>query len=378
LLSPAVIGFYTFTVFFEALAANHSWGRATIGFAITVGTLTVAVSAPIVGRRADRNGARRIILGANFALVMVVASMSVLCTNLPGLYLSMALIGVLTACYMVAVPRVISSWFDSRRGLALGVVMSGTGLGSALLVPLTATVITTLGWRIAYLLLASVVLVVSLPAAFFLLDERRGAVDTAKPAVAAGGRPRFNAQFLLMATAFLLMGVGLHGVLIHFSPILTGRALSAPAAADYFAIASLAMFVGRLGCGYCLDRLPANRVGAVLVLGAAVGIVVLQNGDGGPALFAGAFLFGLGVSAEMDLLSYLISRLYPLEHFSRCFAVAYSAFMVGTSIGPPLLGALYDQAGNYTIGTNVAAGLTTLSALVLVAMRPTPTSSAAG
>lgn len=111
------------------------------------------------------------------------------------------------------------------------------------------------------------------------------------------------------------------------------------------------------------------------MVGAAGGILILNHVPSGPLLTVGAILFGLGVSAELDLLSYIISRIYPIEHFSRFFAFAYSAFMIGTSIGPPLLGGLFDRSGSYHGGTVVAAALTATSALVLIAMRKTPVST---
>ncbi|EJN05837.1 MFS transporter [Phyllobacterium sp. YR531] len=374
LLSPVVIAFYSFTVFFDALAKELQWGHGSLGLAITVGTLTIAVAAPIIGRIADRNGTRTIIIFGNIGLVIVVAAMSVLCQTLGGLYVAMAMIGILASCYLVAVPRIVSSWFDKRRGLALGFVMSGAGLGAALMAPLTEAIIESAGWQSAYLTLAAIVLIVSLPSTLLLVHEAPRTATFESQASAQREKPRITLQLVLLWFAFLLIGAGLHGVLIFFSPMLVNRGVGASTAAAYFSVASMAMFLGRLGCGYLLDRLPANRVGAVLMLGAASGILILNHAPSGPMLAVGALLFGIGVSAELDLLSYIVSRLYPIEYFSRFFGLAYSGFMIGTSSAPPLLGAFYDHFGDYEIGTFIAAALTCVSAFVLLAMRRTPTS----
>ena len=180
---------------------------------------------------------------------------------------------------------------------------------------------------------------------------------------------------ILFAAAFLFMGLGLHGVLINFSPILTDRGMSPGEAAGIFAVAGAAMFLGRLGCGFVIDFLPANRVGAVVMLGAAIGVALLYYADDRITLIVAACLFGVGVGAELDLLSYIISRRYPITHFSRLFSVVYSSFMIGTAFGPPLLGGLHDKLGDYKMGALGSAFMVVLAAIALATMTKTPTRS---
>jgi MFS family permease len=377
LLNPAIVGFYSFTIFFTSLSKELGWGRGVLGLSITIGTLAVAVVAPIAGRFADRGHARQLVVWSALLFAGLLALMPILAKSLIGLYVAFGLIGVLTACYYVSLPRIISSWFDARRGLALGFVMSAAGLGSALLAPILAAVIAKHGWPTAYLVLAGAVLVIAFPSALLLLHER----PTASTAHAAGAaqaaqpseKPKITGELVLFAASFLLMGLGLHGVLINFSPILTDRGITPGEAAGMFAIAGAAMFLARLGCGFIIDLLPANRVGAVVMIGAAVGVALLYYGDGRTALIVAACLFGIGIGAELDLLSYIISRRFPMAHFSRQFSFVYSTFMIGTAFGPPLLGGLFDKFGDYKVGVMVSVVMVLLAALALALMPRTPT-----
>ena len=96
-----------------------------------------------------------------------------------------------------------------------------------------------------------------------------------------------------------------------------------------------------------MDRQPAQLVGSVVFLLSAIGVLLLQLGTPlGGALHGGGTV-GLGVGAEMDVLGYLVSRLYALKDFARIYGLIYGAFMIGTSVGPPLFGHLYDLSGNY-------------------------------
>jgi len=375
LLNPAVVGFFSFTIFFTTLAKELGYGRGVMGLAITIGTLAAAAAAPIVGRLTDRRGSRRVILIGVPALAVLLCEMPTLCKSLIGLYFGFALVGILVAFYYVPLPRVIASWFDARRGLALGFVMAGTGAGSAIMSPIIASVTASAGWQTSYLVLAAGVAVISLPCALLFVHDPAGSVAGPATRDLQGEKPHITRQLLILALAYFFIGLSLDGMVINFFPMVTGRGISGAEAASLFSVASIAMFVGRIGCGYLLDMLPANRVGSVIIAGSGAGIAMLQFGNSTPQLMLGAVLFGLGVSTELDLISYIISRIYPIESFSRFFSFVYAFFMIGTSAGPPVLGGLYDWLGSNVIGSSVAAAAAVLAALSLAAMLPTPTHS---
>src|SRR5215831_347843 len=68
------------------------------------------------------------------------------------------------------------------------------------------------------------------------------------------------------------------------------------------------VFVGRLGCGYLLDRIFAPYVAVGFFGAAALGIGLLWSGVGGSLVFVAAMLLGLLVGAELDLMAYMVSR----------------------------------------------------------------------
>jgi MFS family permease len=59
--------------------------------------------------------------------------------------------------------KVVSNWFDGRRGLALGLTMAGTGTGAIVMPPIAQGLISVLGWRSAYATLSVLGLVVAIP-----------------------------------------------------------------------------------------------------------------------------------------------------------------------------------------------------------------------
>jgi MFS family permease len=99
--------------------------------------------------------------------------------------------------------------------------------------------------------------------------------------------------------------------------------------------------------GYLLDRFFAPRLAAVFFGGVAVGIGLLWMSDTTATVLIGAFLVGLGVGAEVDIIAYLISRYFGLRSFGQIYSFAFGAFLLAGALGPLLMGAGFDWTGSY-------------------------------
>lgn len=141
---------FSFGVFFKSLVHDFHASRAAISLAFTLHNLTSAMCAPIVGRLIDRVGARRVILSATVMFAMILLSAKALGGSIWQFYLFYAALGVVGSS-MSPVPYgvVVSHWFNRRRGLALGCMMLGVGLGAIVAPLLAQRLIAAFGWRTA-------------------------------------------------------------------------------------------------------------------------------------------------------------------------------------------------------------------------------------
>ena len=64
------------------------------------------------------------------------------------------LMGMGKAAFHSPLMSYIARIFDKRRGLAVGLIFSGTGIGLFVLAPLTRYLISTVGWRMTFVSLA--------------------------------------------------------------------------------------------------------------------------------------------------------------------------------------------------------------------------------
>ena len=362
-LGYAPVFVYSFSVFVKSLAQDLHSSRTSISFAFTLANIMQSVGAPLVGRLVDRFGARKVIVPSTVIFSLVLISFKYLSTSLWHLYVFFIVLGFIgTGTAPVPYGIVVSRWFDKRRGLALGLMMAGLSSG-AIVMPSTAQqLITLFGWRSAYAIIGFVVLAVSFPVVgIFLKDspEKMGVQPDGALDLHTGSEKRRDEQgvtwsvarrrgtFWLMASAFFLVGASVHGCVIHLVPMLTDHGISVERAALASSLLGVAVLIGRVLSGYLLDRFFGPHVAILLFAGVASGISLLWTGAGGGLTLLAAFLVGLGMGAEADIIAYLTSRYFGLRSFGEIYGYLFAAFTLAGALGPVLMGVGFDHLGSY-------------------------------
>ena len=145
-IATAVVS--TFGVFLGPVRASFGWSQSEAFAALLVITLVSAPLAPVVGGVVDRYGARRVVLASFVCEALIFASFALQGPSIWSFYarfVAFAMFGLATT--HVAFARVITLWFDRRRGLALGVALSGIGIGGFLWPLFAQGAIEAYGWR---------------------------------------------------------------------------------------------------------------------------------------------------------------------------------------------------------------------------------------
>jgi MFS family permease len=252
----------------------------------------------------------------------------------------------------VAFSRIISSWFNRRLGLAIGVALAGVGVGGFIWSLLLQKLIDLYGWRNAYSAMALLIACITLPILFLLLRDTpasgslyidgepppapSAAVST--PGVAAAGMTLREAaatsHYRLMALTWFLMGLSMQGAQLHVIPLLLSRGDSAQHAAATQAMMLVTVILGRISSGFLLDRFFAPRVAQGFILAPILGISALTLGASGTFAVLSAMCIGLAVGGESDVIAYLVRRYFGLKQYSRIYGTFFSLFGAGSAIGP--------------------------------------------
>ncbi len=384
----------TFGVFSLPLHREFRWNRAELSAAVSLATLLVALAQPLCGRLVDRWGARRVVLWSLLSFGSTLLALSALRGHLAEIYLGYALLGLFGAgTTPVPYSRVISRWFERRRGVALGLSLAGFGVGMLVMPVLTSVLITHMGWRGAYralgvLIVGGVVPMVWAlfkedPEAMGMLPDGRGGVDDfqnmgrGRREPVAGGMSwsevRRTLTFWKIAVAFFLVSTGVHACMVHFVPLLTDRGLSPERAAKAAALFGVAILFGRLAVGPLLDRFFAPYVIAALFGGVIGGLVFLWLGTPPSFPFLAAFFLGLGLG--MDTLAYVITRYFGIRSFGEIYGYAFAGVLFGASAGPVLLGLVFHRIGSYAPGLMALILAVSVAIGLIVSLKPYPMQS---
>lgn len=351
------IGFYSLGLFVAPLQAEYGWSRAAVSGAATFEQLGIFLSAPVVGRLADRFGARPVAI-VSFLLTppafyaLSLAGPSV--WSWYGLWLLVSIAGCGTTPAIWA--RVVSMRFDAGRGLALGLMLVGTGVASILSPMLLGPVIAAHGWRVAVMAMATIVLVVGLPVS--LLTPRERTVTTADEPPRPRGHFERNRQSLTLLAVALLLGAIVAGLIVHLVPMLIDGGMDMASAAGIAAQLGVAVLATRIIAGVLFDRFHAPFVAAILLLSPVIAsAILLYNGP----VFLAALMLGVAAGAEVDMLAYLTGRYVRMDNLGASYGLVLGFFCLGAAFGPLLFGWSVDLTGGYDF-------ILALSAVMLLAV----------
>jgi MFS family permease len=377
---------FSFGVFFQSFTREFHAGRAAVSLAFTIHNLLSGVSAVVIGRIADRIGARRIILSGLAVVAMVLLSAEAIGSRLSDLYLFYIVLGIVgSATTTVPYALVVSRWFDRRRGLALGGMMIGLGVGASAMPLVAQRLIASFGWRHAFAMVGCAMVMVPMPIVGIFLREAPADMgllpDGASTAGAGSGtdhRPegvtwRHAAQsrtFWLLIAVFMLLAASVHACVIHLPQLFTDHGATPQNAALASSVVGLALLVGRIGCGYFLDRYFGGTVAVVVCLGAALGVALLWLGSAGGLALVAAFLVGLGMGAEVDIIAFLMSRYFGLRSLGATVGFAFGAFVIAGGLGPLVMGLAFDRSGSYRVPLAGFFAATTAAAVLATRLGP--------
>lgn len=370
---------YTIGAFVGPLEQSYGWSRGSIQAATIFAYGAVVIAGPFAGALVDKIGARRVAIWSVLGISLGVASSAFLAQTLIGLYLAYTLIGVLGAGTSPAVwTRAVTGWFDKRRGLALGLTLMGTGIFATLSPPYVTWAIQTFDWRIGYLALALVPLLVVLPAVILWFHERpQSPPGSASFVQDQGGMTLSEAiatvPFWIIAIAFLLFSTVISGFIANFIPMQTDTGLSRADAAARAGVIGLSVITGRIVAGLILDHVRAPIVSTTIMLLPAVGCLIWGLGlSGDSGAVAAAVLVGLAAGAEFDLVAYMTARYFGLRHYGKLTGILFSSVIAGGAIGPMLFGFGHDILGSYSPVLLAGAALFTATGLSQLFLGPYP------
>lgn len=341
---------YTFSLFLNPLHAAFGWQREAIGGTFALAAITVALVSPGIGILLDRFAPRRIILPSILIFALALASLSRLGPHIGQFYITFFVLGlVANGTAQFAYTRTMLTWFRTRRGFALALILTGSGVGSILIPPVTQWMIEHHGWRSAYALLGGIALL-GFPLTALLMRNRPSAAFYGDQVPASGstvGAALGSVAFWVLAVITMLSAFSENGLVTNLAAILVEHGVTTQSAALALSVRGGAGIVGRLCVGFLIDRFSPQRMQTLILILAALGTLMLAFAGTTTSALLGSALLGIGLGSEADVAPYLLARYFGRKHFSVLYGLTWTAYAIGGGIGPVVVGHLYDRAGSY-------------------------------
>lgn len=387
--------YYSFTVFFVALLEEYGWGRAATAGVFSVFVLVSSFGGVVAGALVDRFGPRSATAVGAILLAVGTAACSQL-TELWEFYLYFGVVCGLGTALAGWVPcvAVVSRWFTNRRAAATGIASAGIGLGIVTVVPLCQFIISSAGWRSAYLVLAALSLLGIMPHALMLqvgrpeeLGLKPDGTAATRPAgltaMARRGRRLLvvnerwascswsvgmavrTMPFWLLSVCFLLYPVTSQMLWVHQVAYLVDGGYDKMVAASVVGLAGFVSIPGKILWGMVGDRLGRETTFSMGICCIVVAILLLILTRTFPGvwlvlLFAVAFSVGYSVTAPLGPAA--AADIFAGRQFGAIYGVLHVAIGVGSAFGAWLGGYVFDATGSYLVAFAVAVACSTVSA----------------
>ncbi|WP_428390477.1 MFS transporter [Lichenicoccus sp.] len=346
------------------------WSAGELAAAATLFLATQTVAFPVTGWLLDRLGSRLVACASIALFGIILIGLSRMNGSLAVFYELVGLLGVTSAATnFIAYARAIATWFDRRRGLAIGLTASSQAIGLMTIPLVTRKLAVSSGWSSPLLALGCLELLVCLPAVWLLVRERPSALGVPQPlpnrptmfpagATLAGILGRSIFWRILVCIA--LEGLAIYAILPNTVFILGRTAgLGADAVAGVISLAGAAFLAGRVGFGVLLDRMQARWLFLLLLALLACGLLFYAYAGSINGVRVGAVLLGAAGGGQTDLMPYVASRYFGTRSISTVFGLLLLGFFASAAAGPVLFVSVSAALG-------VAGALTALAALQVV------------
>jgi MFS family permease len=367
---------YSFSVFFVAVLNEFGWSRSLGAGTFSLFLIVQSLGSFVVGNMIDRFGPKRVFLVGS----VFVGTGLALCSTIQvwwEFYLYFGLISALGVAATGWVPNttMVQLWFKEKRGLAIGIICAGVGVGMFAYVPAVQYLISRFGWRITYRTMAFIIpITIAFMAILFLkkpspsipsdapekrqpvlclapdapplLDERRGLPSwTLKQAL----RTR---SFQLLTLSIISGTLATQAILTHQVAFFTDQGLGTLPASYVVGVIGLVSIGAKIFWGILSDKIGREITYTLGVVCGVCGMALLILFLFLPSSwvpYSYAFLFGMGYSVTTTLPPIMAADFFEGKSFGAIFGTMMTFNGIGGALGAWFAGFVYDHTETYLL-----------------------------
>jgi OFA family oxalate/formate antiporter-like MFS transporter len=342
---------YSYSVFFKPLAEYFQWDRASVSLIYSLAIIIRGASAIGSGWLADKYGSRKtmVFCGIMMCLGYLLSSRV---TNLWQFFLTY---GVIEAIGMSGIfgigSAMVAKWFTRKPGFPMGIIASGSGLGTLLLVPASERLVNAVDWSQSFVIIGIAAGVLMVASALFLRNPPVALPSVehnrAKPAGVSLGEAIKDSRLWLMMASFLLFFFGTQMVLVHVVNYATDVGIDPLQAATFVSVIGLVSIAGRLSTGVVAEKIGLYRSLILMCVSMMIAFIILIFSRSPWTFYVFAVFIGIPYGGEATQIPLVINRFFGTRVMATLMGVNLFITGLGGAFGPWLAGKIYDMTNSY-------------------------------
>jgi MFS family permease len=372
---------YTFSAFLTSLQQEFDASRGSVSLVFSIAGLLYFGLGVVSGPLADRFGSRRLaVIGMTLTgLGLAAAGMA---RSLNEVYVAYSVgVGLGVGCAYVPAIGAVQRWFVRRRGFASGLAVAGIGVGTLAMPPVATLLIGTWGWRVAYVAIGALAIIIGAGMALMLENDPRDrdlnpdgdpATSVAQVTQPAGVSVRAaitSRRFLILYAACLICSFGVFVPFVHLVPYARDLGLPQSTAVLLLGVIGVGSTAGRFFLGGLADRMGRGAALILMFAGMAAALAIWLAAQALWLLATFAFLYGVFYGGWVAVLPAVVMDEFGGRNVSGIIGVLYTSVAFGTLIGPSAAGFAFDASHSYTLPIAASVGANIVAAAIVGAAR---------
>jgi MFS family permease len=375
--------FNSFGVLFDSLVNEFHWSRAMTSGGFFICMTMSGLAAIPVGKIVDKFGPRLIMMvcsllfGAGFILMSLIDAVW-------QFYLVYGIIiGVGMAGFWVPVLTTVARWFFRKRGLMVGIVATGTGVGTIIFPPVINWMISQYQWRFSMVIVGIFGLAVGLVLSYFIIrdpskvgqfpDGQPGELKTENNDLIKGIFLREAAgtlQFWLVILIFFSCGFCTYTVLVHLVPHVLTFGISSTTGAFFLSLAGGISIVSGIVTGITVDRIGIKKSLVIFLITTLAASIWLIFSRESWQFWVFTVIFGFAWGSFPVLETVIVVWLFGLKANGIILSIIDMGLVMGGSTGPLAAGYVFDKTGNYYLAFIITMILLVAGLILTVFVKP--------
>ena len=386
-LSAVIFSFFsmrfnTFGVLLVPLTEEFQWDRGALSWAPSIAAIFTAMLSIFVARMSDKFGPRYLVTAAG----LMIGTSFILMSRVQELWQALLIwgLGMGSAQSFIYIPIIttIPRWFENRQSTAIGITVTGFGLGAMIWPPVTQSLIDAFTWQNTCVILGVVDMMIIVTLAQFLIRDPSvrqmlpyGRKTKSESEPYPGRDHGMDIKTALKNPRFWLLGGALLGffsclniMYVHIVAHARDIGIAPIIAASTVSIIGGASIIGRLSIGFLSDKTGVKYAMLIALTMALTALTLLLWAPWAWAFYAFAGIFGLSYGFFVPLETATPAKLFGTRSLGIIMAVMGIFTNIGITLAPPLAGAIHDATGSYRTAFFICLGLATMAFILVTVL----------